>query len=461
MSKNVVIFSDGTGQRSGILFDENRSNIYKLYRATRCATDSAVDPREQVAFYDPGIGTDPSVSNALSRTWSRLRNLVATATGFGLTGNIIDCYAAIIRLWRPGDRIFLFGFSRGAYTVRCVGGVLAHCGVPTLDGDGSPVRRDPGSARRIAAEAVRRVYQHTSSRRPNQATPRQKELLDQRSVLAREFRRKYGSDDNNQPNVYPYFLGVFDTVASLANPAALVLLIASGTISLFAVGYLLSFWSLTLGWWIALLVGGFAGLVSLWYVATHIKLPRRINGHSWIRTLHFTEPRMKFYDTDLSPSVRYARHAISIDESRASFPRVPWGFPSVTRPRSAGEPDWFQQYWFAGNHSDVGGSYPDDEARLSDIALSWILEAAAAAGLKHDPTVLRLHPDPSAMQHDEVKSSIFKYFGTKARIPPQDAPLHSSVLARFAAAEVVQWDVSGPYRPVGLRDHNDVKHYYS
>jgi uncharacterized protein (DUF2235 family) len=60
MPKNIVIFSDGTGQRSGLLFDENRSNIYKLYRATRCGPDSPIDPAEQIAFYEPGLGTSPN-----------------------------------------------------------------------------------------------------------------------------------------------------------------------------------------------------------------------------------------------------------------------------------------------------------------------------------------------------------------------------------------------------------------
>jgi uncharacterized protein (DUF2235 family) len=57
MGKNVVIFSDGTGQAGGFRFDEKRSNIYKLYRATRCGPDSSIDPREQVAFCDPGLGS--------------------------------------------------------------------------------------------------------------------------------------------------------------------------------------------------------------------------------------------------------------------------------------------------------------------------------------------------------------------------------------------------------------------
>ena len=57
MAKNILIFSDGTGQSGGVTFDENRTNIYKLFRATRCGPDSTIDPSEQVAFYDPGLGS--------------------------------------------------------------------------------------------------------------------------------------------------------------------------------------------------------------------------------------------------------------------------------------------------------------------------------------------------------------------------------------------------------------------
>ena len=59
----------------------------------------------------------------------------------------------------------------------------------------------------------------------------------------------------------------------------------------------------------------------------------------------------------------------------------------------ASDPAWFGQLWFAGNHSDIGGSYPEGDFRLSDIALDWMLGAASAVGLAYDPSVLRLHPD--------------------------------------------------------------------
>lgn len=98
MAKNVVIYSDGTGQAGGFRFDEDRSNVYKLYRATRCGPDSSIDPREQVAFYDVGLGSQADGANIVGRAFRALHNIIAQATGFGITRNIIDCYAALIRL---------------------------------------------------------------------------------------------------------------------------------------------------------------------------------------------------------------------------------------------------------------------------------------------------------------------------------------------------------------------------
>jgi len=57
MARNILVFIDGTGNVGGILPDENRTNVYKLYRATRSGPDSVIDPRKQLAFYIHGIGT--------------------------------------------------------------------------------------------------------------------------------------------------------------------------------------------------------------------------------------------------------------------------------------------------------------------------------------------------------------------------------------------------------------------
>jgi hypothetical protein len=125
-----------------------------------------------------------------------------------------------------------------------------------------------------------------------------------------------------------------------------------------------------------------------------------------------------------------------------------------------GDPPWFQQMWFAGNHSDSGGSYPENESRLSDTTLRWMVDAAAHAGTSYDPSVLRTCPDATGQQHDETKAGIFRFARKLNRKPPADAPLHPTVLERLAAPAVLQIDSTGPYRPECLRGHKDAGRYY-
>lgn len=92
MPKNILVFSDGTGQVGGIRFDEARTNIYKLFRATRCGPDSSIDPSLQIAMYDPGLGSAADGGFMFGK-WGRwVYNLVSQATGLGLTANIVDGY---------------------------------------------------------------------------------------------------------------------------------------------------------------------------------------------------------------------------------------------------------------------------------------------------------------------------------------------------------------------------------
>jgi uncharacterized protein (DUF2235 family) len=241
MAKNIIICSDGTGQAGGFRFDEVRSNVYKLYRATRCGPDSPIDPNEQIAFYDPGLGSQADGANVFGKTFRWVHNTVAQATGFGITRNLIDCYAALIQLWRPGDRIFLIGFSRGSYTVRCLAGIIARCGIPTHpEGQPNvPLKIDDASAHSLAAYAVKHVYQFTYPRKKSEASQRQSFLLDTREKLASRFRTKYGSNDLTDPtnaNANPYFIGVFDTVAALGNPATTTLFSAAFLLAAAALG---------------------------------------------------------------------------------------------------------------------------------------------------------------------------------------------------------------------------------
>jgi uncharacterized protein (DUF2235 family) len=455
MTKNIVILADGTGQRGGITFDERRSNIYKLYRATRCGPDSAVDPSRQLAFYDPGIGTLPGGLGFFGILGRMIYNIVSQATGLGLTRNIIDCYAAIIQMWQPGDRIFLFGFSRGAYTARCVAAVVALCGVPTRMKDGSALKRDDVTVNKIAREAVKCVYQHVSS-------PRDTKYIPQRVALAARFRANYGSDSNGNSNTYPHFIGVFDTVAALANYGSLIIsaLIILGLVTAVSGIMGLIFGSFWLGFFV-LGAGTIAGL-AIAYLMTHIKVAVGLKGFPWWQTLHLTEARMKFYDTQLNQNVGWARHALSIDEHRADFDRVLWGSKTIARIPNEGEPDWLQQFWFAGNHSDVGGSYVENASRLSDISLAWMMEQALKIPdcLIIDQSVLKLYPLADGMQHDECRGWTFRFARKINRGIPVDATLHGSVYERFKLPGVLQYDETRPYRPENLRQHVKLRDYY-
>jgi uncharacterized protein (DUF2235 family) len=458
MTKNILIFSDGTGQVGGLRPDERRSNIYKLYRATRCGPDTDIDPAEQLAYYDAGLGSmPPEGAFFVVRAYRWLHNLGSLATGLGITTNIVDCYAAILSMWEPGDRIFVFGFSRGAYTVRSLAAVLSMCGVPTTMADGTPLRRDTKSLKKIANEAVKNVYQHVSS-------PADEKYVEQRKAIALRFRQTYNSDVNGVPNANPYFIGVFDTVASLGSlPLGVAM-----TVGAFVLLGLTS-WALSLlvpFWTAAAVVGGIAAVIAgAWYTVSHLRFARGLKDYTLWQTLHFTALKMKFYDPHLDNEVRYARHALSLDENRKDFAIVKWGSKSNKGPpRKETDPDWLQQVWFAGNHSDVGGSYLENESRLSDISLKWMVHAAVnlpdatgptGHGLKISASLLQLRPDPLGPQHDEREPGFLwgiRWPKGLRRVDPE-AALHSSVYVRAAAKQVPHFYEFAEYSPENLADH--------
>jgi uncharacterized protein (DUF2235 family) len=109
MSKRIVFCADGTWQAP-----VNNTNVYRLYKALTVAAD-------QVTFYDDGVGADAT----------GLDRLLDGAFGQGILQKIRDGYTKIAHVYEPGDEIFLFGFSRGAYTARSLAGMIAICGLPT------------------------------------------------------------------------------------------------------------------------------------------------------------------------------------------------------------------------------------------------------------------------------------------------------------------------------------------
>ena len=121
--RNIIICCDGTGNE----ISENISNVLKLYRCLR--KTEKTQPR-QLVFYDPGVGTlerpDP---------WHKLKQdfnaILGLATGYGLDDNVLATYAFLVHTYQAGDQIYLFGFSRGAYTVRVLAGLIHKVGLIT------------------------------------------------------------------------------------------------------------------------------------------------------------------------------------------------------------------------------------------------------------------------------------------------------------------------------------------
>jgi hypothetical protein len=253
-----------------VYFDEARTNIYKLYRAARCGPDSTIRPEQQLAFYDPGLGTR-SAGGLFTSLGRMIYNYVSQATGLGITHNIIDCYTAIIQLWRPGDRIFLFGFSRGAYTVRCLATALCLSGIPTQASKSQSLKRDEASARKLATRAVKTVYQHVSS-------PRDTQFLNQRTTLADQFRSGHACSEDQ--TAFPFFIGVFDTVAALSDRGALAVLASIYLAVLAAVSFALG--RLTADsaiHWAAWIVLGTICVLVAAYIYTHLKFSFRLPGY--------------------------------------------------------------------------------------------------------------------------------------------------------------------------------------
>ena len=164
MSKKIVLCADGTWDNT-----TNKTNVYRLYKALATSAD-------QIAFYDDGVGADGLP----------ITRLVGGAFGTGLWAKVKQGYTEIAHVYEKGDDLFLFGFSRGAYTARSVAGMIAACGLPTKNFDNSMVD--------TAFDAYRNK--------------------DQRANLLAQLNQKY---EIFTPKIK--MVGVWDTVGALGIPA--------------------------------------------------------------------------------------------------------------------------------------------------------------------------------------------------------------------------------------------------
>ena len=266
MPKNIVVFADGTGQEGG---QGNNTNPYKLFNII---LDRSLS---QIAFYDRGLGTG----------W---RKLTGNVGGRGFGKNLQECYEFIFDNYQAGDQIYLFGFSRGAATVRSLSVFIHMFGIL------------PKSRRELIKQAYG-IYKIGNA--------------EKRDRKARRFLAKH-----HTMGATIRFIGVWDTVAALGLP-----------------------------------IKGLDSVVN------------------WVPFW-----KHKFHNYDLSQSVEYAYHALSIDDERKTFHPVLWDqLPSSRQPGDARKE--MQQVWFCGMHTDVGGGY--EQTGLSDIALEWMVQKAVSCGL--------------------------------------------------------------------------------
>lgn len=112
--KNIILCSDGTGKSGGV---GSNTNVYELYKAVDTSSTT------QIVYYNDGIGS----------TGSKYLRIMAGAFGFGFARNISNLYGYLVRHYEPGDKVFMFGFSRGAATIRAVAGMIETIGLMRKD----------------------------------------------------------------------------------------------------------------------------------------------------------------------------------------------------------------------------------------------------------------------------------------------------------------------------------------
>lgn len=335
--KNIVICCDGTGNR----FSDRNSNVVKLYACLAVNQD-------QVAYYHPGLGTMGNPNNV---TWPgrQATKIAGLAFGYGLRDHLAEAYRFLMETYAEGDHIFLFGFSRGAYTVRALAGALSMYGLLCPGNEGHL----PYLLHMYSQES-RRAYKSESHRgRRLQETP-----------ISAAFRETFARQ------IPIHFIGVWDTVSSV-------------------------------GW--------------------------------------IYDPVKLLYDGQ-NPIMRKGRHAVSLDERRCFFQSNLWGPPldPAETPVLASHYDGQDQQqdivqaWFPGVHSDVGGSYAQQECSPALNALKWLLDEAEQDGLRvntQKKNIIFGIPDTSAHQQ-------YPELGKINVIPPPGQKLHNSMTFLWRLCEL-------------------------
>ena len=179
--KRIAIFCDGTWNTPDESVDGKlcQTNVVKMANAL---SPVSKDGKLQLLYYDAGVGSEGSL----------IRRVFDGATGTGISENILQAYRYIIKSYEPGDELYFFGFSRGAFTVRSLAGLI----------------RNSGLLRPENIDLVEAAYHLYQSRKPEHQP---------REVEASLFRKTYAVAETTKIK----FIGVWDTVGALGNPLLL------------------------------------------------------------------------------------------------------------------------------------------------------------------------------------------------------------------------------------------------
>lgn len=337
--KNIIFCSDGTGNTP-----KDNTNVYRIFQMLQ-ENDS------QIKVYDKGVGT--KLSNVLH----------GSAFGCGLFNNVLDGFRFLSDNFEEEDRIYLFGFSRGAYTVRSLASMVSLCGLAPS-----------GSSRKTVSKfwGTYKVNRKSEKFRRNLAG----------------LRELYGSRKATIEAVC-----VWDTVGSIGKQ-------------------------------------------------TRTNDIRKKLSHRFHRMSVFRE-------------VNRIYHAVSIDERRTQF------YPHLLNDQAESTDTAVEEVWFPGVHSDIGGSFRDDDSSLGDITLDWMLSRVRGELQLKDEFVKRLKPDPLGKMHNIEGGLIFSFFRKKNRAIRRGSVLHHSVITRISEPphEYHQHrEPTGNYSPLALSYANYAKH---
>jgi uncharacterized protein (DUF2235 family) len=186
MPRNLILCCDGTNNE----FGPENTNVVRLVQSLDR------DPAKQLLYYDPGVGTLPG-PGAFSKAQKWVSKVFGLAIGAGLSWKAGEAYTYLMETWEPGDRVFLFGFSRGAYTVRVLAGLLYGLGLLP--------RHNPN-----LVPYVIRLFESLRGTDPTQGSDYWKLCDEFRWTFARQVT---ATDDQRRFPVH--FLGAWDTVSSI------------------------------------------------------------------------------------------------------------------------------------------------------------------------------------------------------------------------------------------------------